>query len=189
MPLLVDCYNVLHAEKPPRLAGLTTAWLCRALARSRWAGEPMVVVCDGRASPLELTASPVAAVELVYSGADRTADRVIMDHIAGDTAPRRLMVVSSDHEIQQAARRRRARYLTSESFLHTLAKHLNEPASTGREPGKPDPGDLSRAEIDAWLQHFGYQTSEPPAPPPQPSDLRPEDDPETPWPPPDVEPR
>jgi predicted RNA-binding protein with PIN domain len=187
MPLLIDCYNVLHAEKPPRLAGLTTAWLCRALARSRWAGQPILVVCDGQASPLELVESPVAAVELTYSGPERTADQVIIQQIERDTGPKRLLVVSSDHEILKAARRRRAKTLTSEQFLHELARQLNQPGHSPREPDKPDPSDMPQAEIDAWLQQFGYEPSQKPAPPPQPRDLSPETDPDVPWPPPDVE--
>jgi len=187
VPLLVDCYNVLHTEKPPLLAGLTTARLCRALATSRWAGEPIVVVCDGRPAPTEITRSPVAGVQLVYSGAERIADAVIADHIAQHTAPRRLLVVSSDHEIQQAARRRRSGHLSSETFLHYLAQSPREAASAVAGGDKPSPTEQSRAEIDAWLQSFGYRASPSIDPPPQASDFRPEDDPDVPWPPPDVE--
>jgi hypothetical protein len=191
MPLLIDCYNVLHAEKPPLLAGLDVAGLCRALGRSGWARESIVVVCDGEASPLGLTESPVATVELVYSGAHRTADRVIIDRINRDTAPRRLLVVSTDHEIRQAARRRAAGVQRSETFLHTLARQLGRPRSIPPADEKPNPADISEAEVDRWLEQFGYEpaaaSSHWQSPPPKADDLRPEDDPDVPWPPPDVE--
>ena len=51
MAMLIDGYNAMHE---PRLAGLSEAGLCRALARAaeamRWRG-PLRVVCDGRPKP------------------------------------------------------------------------------------------------------------------------------------------
>ena len=189
MPLLIDCYNLLHAEKPPALAGLDTAGLCRLLGRSRWAGQRIVVVCDGRPAPLGLVESPTPAVELVYSGPHRSADAVLIELIERDTGPRRLTLASSDRAIQKAARRRRARVLTSEGFLHELATQLRgNPLPPANGLDKPDPGRMPPGEVKAWLKHFGYETDTPPAErAPEASDFEPERDPDVPWPPPDVE--
>jgi predicted RNA-binding protein with PIN domain len=189
MALLIDCYNVLHAEKPPMLAGLEVAGLCRALARTRWARDPIVLVCDGSPSPLTVSASPVTEVELMFSGPNRTADQLIIDRINTHTAPRRLLVVSSDHEIRHAARRRAAAIQRSEAFLHTLVRELTRGRPTPAGSEKPDPSDMHTQQINQWLKDFGYkpdQTSESPTPP-RSNDLDPENDPDIPWPPDDVE--
>jgi len=157
MALLIDGYNVLHAEMPPPLAGLELAGLCRALARTRWVDGPIVVVCDGSPSPLGLTESPVPAVSLIFSGPSRTADEAIIERIERDSAPRRLRVVSSDHEIRQAARRRQARSQTSEKFLHALGRELTSAAKRELGPDKPGPGDVSAEEVQRWITHLAAE--------------------------------
>lgn len=160
MPLLIDCYNVLHAPMPAMIAGLDEAGLCRALGRTAWRGGGITVVCDGQAGPLGLLESPVEGVDLVYSGRGRTADDVIIEMIAADSSPRRLIVVSTDHAIRKAARRRRATAWTSDQFIHQLVAALG--ASAGRCHGtfpvagedKPA-GDLDDEETRRWLRVFG----------------------------------
>ena len=153
MPLLIDAYNVLHANKPPPLAGLELVGLCRLLGREPWRRQHARVVCDGAPGPLGLTDSPQEAVTLLYAGHSRSADDLIIDLIDADTAPRRLTVVSSDHEIRRAARRRRARAWTSEHFLHHLAASLAGQAYRG--PDKPMPEQLDPNQTDKWLRAFG----------------------------------
>ena len=154
MPLLIDCYNLLHAPMPPMLAGLNESQLCHTLARTPWAGQGVTVVCDGRAGPLGLIESPVDSVDLVYSGHGRTADQVIIDLIDDDTSPRRLIVVSTDHEIRKAARRRRATSWTSDEFIHRLTRALRTPHSPG--PEKPT-GTLDEVQTRRWLRAFGLE--------------------------------
>ena len=157
MPLIIDCYNVLHATMPPGLAGMDEAGLCRAVARSIWRGERTVVVCDGSVKPHTISESPVASVELIYSGPGRSADDVILEMIESDTAPRRLVVVSTDRELRKAARRRRARALTSEEFIHILAT----PLAPGADPvGRAASSPLDKAQVDRWLKQFGFDPVE-----------------------------
>jgi predicted RNA-binding protein with PIN domain len=157
MPLLVDCYNVLHAEMPPSLAGLDEAGLCIALSRSRWAGQRVVVVCDGRVKPHGPAASPKEGVELVYSGPRCTADDVIIEMIGADSAPRRLAVVSNDRQIQKAARRRRCQVISCEEFIRGLA---GDQASGGKKKAEAGAsrrpsGPLTPGQVDFWLKEFG----------------------------------
>ena len=155
MPLLIDAYNVLHAHKPASLAGLELGGLCRLLGREPWRRQRARVVCDGAPGPLGLTDSPHHEVGLLYAGHSRSADDLIVELIDADTAPRRLTVVSSDHEIRRAARRRRARVWTSEQFLHHLAASLA--GQTYRGPDKPSLDQLDPAQTAKWLKAFGLE--------------------------------
>jgi len=162
MPILIDCYNVLHAHKPVSLAGLGEASLCALLAASPWARGGVTVVCDGRPKPHSPNPGEVGAVELLFSGAGRSADDVIIELIQKDSAPRRLTVVSSDRQIRKAARRRRARDLSSEEFLSRLAKAARSSGTGGPPPSKPDTGPLSGDQVDRWLDAFGIDPDDGP---------------------------
>lgn len=161
MPLIVDCYNVLHVSMPPLLAGLDEAGLCLALARTRWAGGPITVVADGRPKPLRAAESPVPEVELVFSsqapGSHRSADDLIIHLIDHSSAPRRLTVVSSDRQIRAAARRRRARSLTSDDFIDQLAQQLTQHPAGPPPSGRPRVDPLSPDMVQRWKQHFGFK--------------------------------
>lgn len=161
MSILIDCYNLLHAPMPPRLAGMAEGQLCMLLASSQWRRR-MVVVCDGMPKPLGLIESPTDAVELVYSGVGRTADSVIMQMVVDDSAPKRLIVVSNDREIQKAARRRRARVWSCETFIHELLKGMNRGGKAADTPPAPakQQGPLGDEEVDRWLERFGVDGEE-----------------------------
>jgi predicted RNA-binding protein with PIN domain len=160
--LIVDCYNVLRTTMPPALAGLDEAGLCRALARSAWAGQRITVVCDGAPKP-HARDSPVPEVELVYAGRGESADDLIAGLIEADSAPRRLTVVSSDRAIQKAAKRRRAAAMSSEELIHVLASGAGAPGtrygpSTGGRINRGKP--LEAPEVDRWLEEFGFDPEE-----------------------------
>lgn len=158
MALIVDCYNVLHTTMPPMLAGLSEGGLCKALARTTWAGQSggVTVVADGRPKPLGVTESPVAAVDLVYAGSHRSADDLIIDLIDADSAPRRLTVVSSDRVIRAAARRRRARDITSDDFIDKLCHQLRRHAAGPPPPGRPNIAPLPPELVQRWRDAFGF---------------------------------
>jgi predicted RNA-binding protein with PIN domain len=155
MPVLIDCYNLLHTTMPPTLAGLDERGLCRVLARSRFAGERITIVCDGKPKP-HAPAGSTDGISLIYSGPTRTADDVIVAKIRSDTAPRRLIVVSSDRQIQAAARRRRANVFSSQQFIHLLA-----PGAANDQPaaGRPT-GSLTDDQVERWLAEFGLGDDE-----------------------------
>ena len=157
MPLIIDGNNLLHASKPRALAGLDERGLCRALGCTHWRREGVRVVCDGEPGPLGRVDSPVPDVELIYSGHNRSADAVIERMIATSTAPRRLIVVSSDHRIRRAATRRRARAWTSEHFARELARALAARSHQRPDPGASPDTHLSPGEVERWLKAFGYE--------------------------------
>ena len=156
MPVIIDGNNLLHAPKPPALAGLDELGLCRALGRTMWGREGVRIVCDGDPGPLNRPASPVGGIELVYAGANRSADAVIEQLVAADTAPRRLLVVSTDRRVQRAAQRRRARAWDSERFLHELAAALAS-RSAQPDPGAAPDATLPPEQVEQWLATFGYR--------------------------------
>ncbi len=71
------------------------------------------------------------------------------------TAPRSLVVVSSDHRVQRAARQRGAAFVDSEQWysdlLTTRRKHEFRAEDAAAKPaGKPTPDELAY-----WLGEFG----------------------------------
>lgn len=160
MPLIVDCNNFLHAPKPASLAGLDELGLCRALARTGWRGEGVRLICDGAPGPLAEVHSPVTEIEILYAGPGREADEVIERLIAEDTAPRRLVVVSSDRRIQRAAQRRRARSWTSERFAHELSAALAAGRGKPPDPGTAPDAHLPADQVRRWLEMFGYDPND-----------------------------
>lgn len=160
MPLIVDCYNLLHADMPPLLAGLDEARLCRLLDVSRYRGGAMTVVCDGGPKPGLAQRSPVESVELRYAGAGRSADAEIMAMIAADSAPRRLVVVSDDREIQQAARRRRAKVMPCPAMVAELARAAERLERAGHQRMHDQPN-LPGGDVRAWAKLFGVDPDKP----------------------------
>lgn len=159
--LLIDCYNLLHTPMPQPLAGLDEARLVALLAADR--GKAACIVCDGVEKPHAPASLSVEGVELVYAGAGRSADDVIIEMIDADSAPRQLVVVSNDRQIQRAATRRRAKAMTCERFIGTLAKRASRHDRPTRQStsAKPTPS----GDTNYWLQQFGFTPNQKPAQP------------------------
>ncbi len=155
MPLLIDAYNVLHVVGvlPPELAGIDLEELAALIAGSRFRTESTILVCDG-VPKSHRVASP--RVEVLFAGPGVKADDLIIRLVQRSSAPKRLTVVTSDHEIARAARRRRAVVLSSEAFLERLAE--DQRGRPGRGPSRyrrssDHPAD--RRQVEHWLRVFG----------------------------------
>ena len=151
VPLLIDGNNLMHA-----LAGagveVGRAGLCRLLERARLDFRRVHVVFDG--PPRGQIAA--GAVQVTYSG-QRSADDILAECIAADTAPRRLTVVSTDHQVRRAARRRRCRTETSESFARRLVRALRrDRRAEPPEPPEKQTG-LTEAQTRRWLRELGLE--------------------------------
>ena len=92
------------------------------------------------------------AVTAVFVREGRTADQAIAARVRklGKQA-RNWVVVSSDHEVQRAARWAGARVMRSEAF----AAELGAPSSAAA--GEEKPAALSDEELDEWLRLFGEE--------------------------------
>jgi hypothetical protein len=153
MPLIVDTYNVLHVVGvlPPEEAGIDLPGLIRLIQHSRYRDERVELICDG--SPREdVPPGKRRATVVRYSGPTRLADDVIMQMIRASTIPKRLTVVSLDHQVIRAARRRRCRVLASDVFLRQLANDVRVP--TLNQPIAPPPNTVTSSEVKTWQKYF-----------------------------------
>ena len=156
MPLVIDGYNLLrwiqrHGEG---CEALDEAGLCRAL--SYYVGQirdRADVYFDGLGPPDKTALGGLAGVEVYFSGQDWTADDLIEEKIEDSTAPRRLVVVSSDRRLRAAAKRRKARPVPCEAFWTEVQRRLRT------RPPAPEPrekrGGIGQIETDQWLDAFG----------------------------------
>lgn len=85
-----------------------------------------------------------------YPDADALIERMIQEH----TAPKRLMVVSSDHRVQRAARRRKASTMDSDAWYRWMIRRRNERQAAATAAPRPMPA-VSEGELDQWLKFFG----------------------------------
>ena len=169
MALLIDGYNLLHASGilgrgigPGSLERSRNA-LLNFLAESLPERElaRTTVVFDAREAPPGLPRTLTfrgMTVRFAPRGSD--ADEQIEELVAANSAPRRLTVVSSDHRLHRAARRRRAKAIDSDAwYLEVLRKRIHR-ASPKHRPAKPA-GVLSETEVRFWMRQFGLEVSEP----------------------------
>ncbi|HLA83336.1 MAG TPA: NYN domain-containing protein, partial [Thermoguttaceae bacterium] len=163
--LLIDGYNLLNAvgivgrgHGGSSLERSRTA-LLNFLAESLGADESAgtTVVFDAKEAPPGLPrVIEHRGMTVRFAPRDQDADTLVEELIQADTAPKRLTVVSSDHRLHRAARRRKARAVDSDQWFRELialrAARQSGPAPTVR-PQVP----LSETEILGWLEEFGGQ--------------------------------
>ncbi|MEK6248950.1 MAG: NYN domain-containing protein [Planctomycetales bacterium] len=92
-------------------------------------------------------------IQVFFASNYDDADELIEELIQANSAPRRLTVVSSDHRLQRAARRRRAQAIDSDRWYSELIqqRHVKRthPSRT-EKPAQPQ----SEKEINYWLEKF-----------------------------------
>ncbi len=166
MRLIIDGYNLIHAAGilghgvgPGGLERARKALLnCLVESLEGDVASQTVVVFDAAAAP-SLTASKYkhGAVQVHFARGDGDADRVIEELIRAESAPRRLTVVSSDHRLHRAARRRRALAVDSDRWFAQLLRDRQQRRSTVVD-SKPT-GPPSKAEVQYWLARFTGDTT------------------------------
>jgi len=164
MPLLIDGYNLLHATdifgegSGPGSFQRSREALLAFLARSLNDAERphTTVVFDAAEAPAGLPASCVVdGLTVLYARDYPDADTMIEELVEDHPAPRGLLVVSSDHRIQRAARRRGAKHIDSDRWYSRLWQRRIELRRQQQKsvPEKPV-GRLSAAEIEYWVEQF-----------------------------------
>ena len=165
MPLIIDGYNLLH------VTGIVGDAIGQGgtFQRSREAllnflassipeperGQTTIVFDAAEAPPgLPRTVNHrgiTVRYASEYSDADALIEQLILDH----HVPKSLLVVSSDHRVQRAARRRRAAFMDSDRWYSELwQKKLEAERAAGHDqPDKPVM-QLTAAEIEYWVQKF-----------------------------------
>lgn len=162
--LLIDGYNVLHAAGLARRSygpgefEKTRRRLLKLLAGQLVDRERQRTTVVFDAPEHTLGPSPpttIHGIRVIFADRDGDADAAIERLIQQNSAPRRLHVISSDHRLQKAARRRRSRFLDSEAFLARIARRPTPgELSQTAEPAEKREGLTSPGEIDVWLQTF-----------------------------------
>jgi len=89
-----------------------------------------------------------------------TADEFIELLIRKASAPRHLTVVSDDHRIKDAARRKHCVVMGCDAFLQELERRRKPPAAPLGEPTAKPTG-VSREETQHWLKEFADLADDP----------------------------
>jgi predicted RNA-binding protein with PIN domain len=169
MSILIDGYNLLH------VTGLAGPEIARseiksgALERARNAllnflavsldddeRQLTTVAFDSNDAPPGLPREVKhRGITVKYATAYESADELLEELIRKSSTPRRMTVVSSDHRVQRAAKRRRARAVDSDVWyaeIRESRRRTSQPLAN--HPLKPtDP--LSDEEVATWLCEFG----------------------------------
>ena len=154
MPYLVDGHNLI-----PKLPGLDLGVvddeiqlveLLQEFCRRR---RKQVEVYFDNAPPGQPRARTYGTVLARFARAGQSADELIHARLQrlGRSA-RNWTVVSSDHQVQAAARAARAQTISSEAFARLMHDTLEE---SPLEPSKDGETGLSADDIDDWLALFG----------------------------------
>lgn len=169
MALLIDGYNLLNVTGIFGSGSELTALhrsreaLLQFLAESIDAAErsQTVIVFDAAGAPPGLPRTLTHSSMTVHFAREYAdADAMLEDLIEVHKSPRTLIVVSSDHRVQRAARRRRARAVDSDRWYAALrAERRRRGTPQHHAPQKPT-GELAPDEVDYWLAQFADPASE-----------------------------
>lgn len=173
--LLIDGYNVVAPVAPPA-GGATADWLQRErrqlidrLARGlddSVRARTCVVFDAAHPPPDRPSQFQVEGIDIRFAVDQPEADDLIENLIAAHSAPKQLAVVSSDHRIQAAARRRGALAFNAQSWLDDLLDGrigLAAPRSAragqgGADPPPQKPAEtIDRQEVEQWMKEFGFE--------------------------------
>ena len=166
MSLLIDGYNLLHVTGiVGRGVGPGTLQRSR-LALVNFLVESLdpeelphtTVVFDARDTAGLPHAIDHRGISVRFAVEYETADAMIEELIRVDSAPRRLVVVSSDHEIQRAARRRKAKTVDSDVWYAELVRARRERNEASAPGSLRPPVPLLEEDVNYWLRQFGGES-------------------------------
>ena len=170
MPIdvLIDGYNLLHAAglaKAKYAPGELERRRSRLLARLKDLLDPAllprtIVVFDARINPPPTRPDPPAGpIVVIFAPRDREADDVVEELLARHSVPKQVLVVSSDHRLHKAARRRGATAIDSDQFLDQLeVDRLVNPGTRQRtSPPQKPPADDDTTDLDAELRRLAQE--------------------------------
>jgi predicted RNA-binding protein with PIN domain len=190
MALLIDGYNLLNVTGIFAQAGpgtelhRTRVALLNFLSASIDQRERKVttIVFDAAGAPPGLPRTiKHDGITVHFAQRHSDADEMIEELLEQHREPRSLLVVSSDHRVQRAARHVGASFLDSEEWYSQRLALCRERRATADDAVAKPTGDLTSDELNYWLREFGGTTgpkkaeSDNPFPPGYADDLR-EDD-------------
>jgi predicted RNA-binding protein with PIN domain len=167
MALLIDGYNLLNAVgivgrgvgpgglERSRLALLN--FLVESLEPAEVART--TVVFDAADAPPGLPrVVDHRGLTVRFSAGYEDADSLIEELIRADSAPRRLTVVSSDHRLHRAARRRKARAVDSDVWYGQVVSQRSARHQPSRSASAKPQVPLLEEDVARWLRRFGGES-------------------------------
>ncbi len=167
--ILIDGYNLLHASGVFGSGGRTSLESSRE-ALLDWLGAVLsdaqrkrtTIVFDAKYAPPGLPRSTRKHdLRIRFAPRGGEADDVLEELIRDHSVPRKLIVVSSDHRLHRAARRRRATAVDSDRWVAELKHPPVEELVTPEHDEARGPEDTSSTkrdrEADAlrrWLEQY-----------------------------------
>ena len=165
MQILIDGYNLLH-QSDLMGRGKGADWLRSARRRliatvgqhlpAERLQEVAIVFDRHSKKPIEGVQRDRSGIAVYYAINHPEADDLIEELIAQHPHAKTLTVVSSDHRLQTAAKRRGATFVDSDVWYDKLVagKYVSlEPSQCNEAVPKPD-RPLSDEELDAWMEKF-----------------------------------
>ena len=169
MALLIDGYNLSNVTgifgrgtEVTALHGSREA-LLRFLANAIEPAErrQTTIVFDAAGAPPGLPKTLTHDGITVHFARDYAdADAMLEELIAAHRAPRSLVVVSSDHRVQRAARRGGAKAVDSDRWYAELRAALGSEAKTQADDLPKPTGNLAEDEVNYWLGEFADAPTE-----------------------------
>jgi hypothetical protein len=166
MRFIIDGYNLMHAmgllngPVGPRGLAKARAALFGRLSAVHNDGDEVTLVLDARGALAGADEEEThGSVQVCYTTREE-ADDFIERRIAHDSAPARLVVVSNDRRLRDAARRRACESWQCGDYVDWLDR-------TGRERARPKPAEsdkpasMSDNEKRSWQEIFGEVEREP----------------------------
>ena len=165
--LIIDGYNLLHAAGLARLRygpgdlerarHRLMALLCEKLDVAEQIR--CTIVFDARNNPGEsLREDRHQELRILFAPSNSDADTVIEDLIAKHSAPRQVILVSADHRLHKAARRRGATPVDSEPFWERLQSRPDVRTALVEHPEsapKSNPSTRKSSTSSEWEAIFG----------------------------------
>jgi len=162
MALLIDGYNLLHVTGIFAKAGRGTELHRTRLALLNFLASSIekrerketTIVFDAAGAPPGLPRTLAhEGMTVHFARRHSDADEMIEELLEACAAPRSLLVVSSDHRVQRAARHRGAEFIDSDRWYAELRSNQHQKIAddTSAKPG----GELTADELQYWLGEFG----------------------------------
>ena len=147
MPFLIDGHNLIGQTPGLRLDDPDDEQKLIVLLRNYLArAQKKGAVIFDRGLPGGASKWSSTSLDVRFAPAPKTADEVILERLRREKNPRGLIVVTSDHDLANAARHAGASVKDSAAF----AREMLAPPSA---PKQKETG-LSAAEVEAWEQEF-----------------------------------
>lgn len=159
MRFVIDGYNLLHQlGLAGRYAGPRgwersrddlLSWIASAHGGQT---DNVIVVFDAENAPDSLEPELLVHEIHVRFARGRLADDLIEEMIKEESQPHQLTVVSSDHRLQEAARRRGCAALDCRQYIDRVIGHSSPHVSASAAP--PEAGQAAADDQEHWRREF-----------------------------------